>query len=189
MYGMTKLLRAAAAVSYLLLAVSLRAQTSPPASEPNPVVNMPSEAEVGELTAKAAEKVEAFHKTLDSVKPLLDKADASAYGKDKNAVESARTILAALKKNGRSAYALVSLLTTLDDLDLEATQDSQAILLSGTRAMTEGRLPPDGMTAAVLMLTSAASGLYDISELVMHSTLRFVAGEEAVLAKVFADSK
>jgi hypothetical protein len=133
--------------------------------------------------------VEAFQKTLDSVKSLLDKADPSAYGKDENAVEGARSILAALKKNGRSAYALVSLLATLDDLDLDATQDSTAILLSGTRAMADGKMPPDGMTAAAIILTSAASSFYDISELVMHATLRFVSGEEAVLSQVFADKK
>ena len=153
------------------------------------MADMPSEAEVGELTAKAAEKVETFQKTLDSIKPYLDKADPSAYGKDENAVAGARSILSAIKKNGRSAYGLVGLLTTLDDLDLDATQDSQAILIFVTRAMTEGRRPPDGMTTAVLMLTSTASSLYDISELVMHATLRFVAGEEAALAKVAAVTK
>jgi hypothetical protein len=77
----------------------------------------------------------------------------------------------------------------LDDLDLDATQDSTAILIFSTRAMADGRQPPDGMTTALLMLTSAASSLYDISELVMHATLRFVAGEEAILAQVFADKK
>jgi len=187
--GMKGLLRIAAVVSCVMLALPLRAQTAPPASERNPMADIPSEAEVGELTAKAAEKVETFQKTLDAIRPFLDKADPSAYKKDENAVEAARSILAALKKNGRSAYGLVSLLTTLDDLDLDATQDSQAILIFGTRAMSDGRQPPDGMTTAVLMLTSAASSLYDISELVMHATLRFVGGEEAVLAQVFSDKK
>jgi hypothetical protein len=186
---MKKLLRIAAVVSFVMLALPLRAQTAPPVSERNPMADIPSEAEVGELTAKAAEKVETFQKTLDAIRPFLDKADPSAYKKDENAVEAARSILAALKKNGRSAYGLVSLLTTLDDLDLDATQDSQAILIFGTRAMSDGRQPPDGMTTAVLMLTSAASSLYDISELVMHATLRFVGGEEAVLAQVFSDKK
>lgn len=153
------------------------------------MANMPSGAEIGELTAKAAEKLEAFQKTLDSVKPFLDKADPSAYKKDSTAIATGRTILAALKKNGRSAYGLVSLLTTLDDLNLDATQDATAILIFGTREMANGRQTPDGMTTAVLMLTSAASSLYDISELVMHATLRFVAAEEAVLAQVFADKK
>ncbi len=189
MTGMTILLRIAAVVSCVIFALPLRAQTAPPALEPAPTANMPSEAEVGELTAKAGEKVEAFQKTLEAVKTFLDKADPAAYSKDQNAVETARLILSSLKKNGRSAYGLVSLLTTLDDLDLDATQDTQAILIFGTKAMADGRHPPDGMTTAVLMLTSAASSLYDISELVMHATLRFVAGEEAVLAKVFADTK
>lgn len=188
---MKTLLRIAAASSCLMFAGLLVAQ-KPSATEPSspsPLTNMPSEVEIGELTAKASEKVEAFQKTLDSVKPLLDEADPSAYGKDENAVEGARSILAALKKNGRSAYALVSLLATLDDLDLDATQDSTAILLSGTRAMANGKNPPDGMTAATIMLTSSASSFYDISELVMHATLRFVSGEEEVLSEVFADKK
>jgi len=45
------------------------------------------------------------------------------------------------------------------------------------------------MTTAVLMLTSAASSLYDISELVMHATLRFVGAEEAVLNQIFSEKK
>lgn len=191
MAGMNKLLRLATALSCLMVAGLLVAQTAPAPqpSAPDPLANMPSEAEIGELTAKAAEKLEAFQKTLDSVKPFLDKADPSAYKKDSEAIDTGRAILAALKKNGRSAYGLVGLLTTLDDLDLDATQDSSAILIFGTRAMADGRNPPDGMTTAVLMLTSAASSLYDISELVMHATLRFVSGEEAVLSQVFADKK
>jgi len=184
-------LRIAAASSCLMFAGVLFAQQSPAPESPaaNQVAAMPSEAEIGELAAKASEKVEAFQKTLDSVKPFLDKADSSAYAKDKNAVEGARTILAALKKNGRSAYILVSLLATLDDLNLDATQDSTAILLYGAHAMADGKRPPDGMTTAVLMLTSTGSALYDISELVMHATLRFVNAEETVLADVFADKK
>ena len=186
---MKTLFRIAAVAACIMFASALRAQTASQASAPNPMADMPSEAEVGELAAKASEKVEGFQKTLDAVKPFLDKADPSAYSKDKQAVDRAQLILAALKKNGRSAYVLVSLLTTLDDLDLDATQDSQAILLFGTRAMADGRQPPDGMTTAVLMLTSAASSLYDISELVMHATLRYIAGEEDILNQVFAESK
>jgi hypothetical protein len=189
MAGMKTLLRIAAVASCIMFAGVLRAQTASQASAPSPMANMPSEAEIGELTAKAAEKVEAFQKTLDSVKPFLDKADPSAYKKDLETINIARTILASLKKNGRSAYGLVGLLATLDDLDLVATQDSTEILLFGTRAMADGRQPPDGMTTAVLMLTSAASSFHDISELVMHATLRFVAGEEAALAQIFADKK
>ena len=153
------------------------------------MANMPSEAEVGELVAKAAEKVEAFQKTLDSAKPILDKADSSAYDKDENAIAGARSILAALKNNGRSAYALVGLLSTLDDLDLDATQDSRAIMFLGFQAMANNNKLPEGMTAMVIMLDSSATSLYDISELVMHATLRFVGGEEAVLAQVFAEKK
>jgi hypothetical protein len=63
----------------------------------DPMADMPSEVEVGELTAKAAEKVEAFQKTLDSVKPYLDKADPSAYKKDSGAIDTGRegTLIAA----------------------------------------------------------------------------------------------
>jgi len=185
---MKTLVRIAVASSCFLLAGVLAAQTTPDPT-PTPVSNMPSEAEIGELTAKATEKVDVFKKTLDSVKPYLDKADPSAYSKDMNAAENANMILGILKKNGPTGYGLVSLLTVLDDLDLDATQDSTAILIYGTKAMTEGKQPPDGMTAAVLMLTSSASSFYDISELVMHATLRFVAGEEAILNQVFAELK
>lgn len=191
MAGMLPLVRIAAASSCFLLAGVLAAQTAhSPAMPPgDQIANIPSEAEIGELTAKATEKVEVFKRTLDAVKPYLDKADPSAYRKDMDAAENANMILGVLKKNGRTGYGLVSLLTVLDDLDLDATQDSTAILLYGTQALTEGKQPPDGMTAAVMMLTSSASNFYDISELVMHATLRFVGGEEAVLNQVFADKK
>jgi len=184
-------LRIVAATACLMFAGILFAQQppTPNSTTAKPLASMPSEDEVVELGAKASEKVEAFQKTLDSVRPYLDKADPSAYAKDKNAIEGARTVLAALKKNGRSAYVMVSLLTTLDDLDLDATQDSAAILLSGTQDMANGKHPPDGMTTAVMMLTSVASSFYDISELVMHATLRLVNAEETVLAEVFADKK
>jgi hypothetical protein len=104
MAGMKTLFRIAAVASCVMFAGILRAQTASQASAPNPMANMPSEAEVGELTAKAAEKVEAFQKTLDSVKPFLDKAGPSAYKKDSAAINTGRAILASLKMNGRSAY-------------------------------------------------------------------------------------
>jgi len=185
---MKTLVRIAIALSCFVFAGVLAAQTTP-APTTTPVSNMPSEAEIGELTAKATEKVDIFKKTLDSVKPYLDKADPSAYAKDMEAAENANVILGILKKNGPTGYGLVGLLTVLDDLDLDATQDSTSILIYGAKAMTEGKQPPDGMSAAVLMLTSSASSFYDISELVMHATLRYIAGEEDILNQVFAESK
>jgi hypothetical protein len=66
---------------------------------------MPSREEIAELTAKAAEKVEEFQKTLDSVKPVLDKIDPDLYKKDYHAVDSARQIIAELKEKP-SAYCI-----------------------------------------------------------------------------------
>lgn len=188
---MKTLIRIAAASSCFLLAGTLAAQAArtPESLSPNPVADIPSEAEIGELTAKATEKVDGFKSTLKTVKPYLDKADPTAYEKDMMGIDKTYMILSVLKKNGRTGYALVGLLTALDDLDLDATQDSLAIVLSGTKAIAEGKSPPEGITTAAMMLTSSASSFYDISELVMHATLRFVAGEEAVLAQVFADKK
>jgi len=77
---MKELLRIAAVVFCVILTTSICAQTAPPASERNPMADMPSEAEVGELTAKAAEKVETFQKTLDSIKPDADGSALSRYG-------------------------------------------------------------------------------------------------------------
>lgn len=178
-----------AAIGCCIMAGALRAQTTSQVPAPNPIATMPSEAEVGELTAKAAEKVEAFQKTLAEVKPFVDKANPTLYRRDLEAIDTARTILASLKRKGRSAYGLVGLLATLDDLNRDAMNDATAMLLFGSQEQAAGRQFPDGMATAVLMLTSAADSFYDISELVMHATLRFVAGEEAVLAQVFADKK
>ena len=139
------------------MAGALRA---PAQAAPNPMATMPSEAEVGELTAKAAEKVEAFQKTLVTVKPYLDKVDPTLYKRDLEGIDAARTLLASLKKNGRSAYGLVGLLATLDDLNRDAMNGATVMLLFGTREMGAGRQFPDGMATSVLMLTSVADSFY-----------------------------
>lgn len=185
---MRKPVRTAALIACLVAPVFLQAQTSAkssPQSSEESVPSMPSHEEIAELTAKAAEKVEEFQKALDSVRPLLDRINPDLYKNDSHTVENARLIIGALKKKGESAYTLVSLLATLDDLSLDASQASTQILLNGARSISARGTFPDGVTAGVVALSTAGNDCYDISELIMHATLRFVAVEEAALSAAF----
>jgi hypothetical protein len=97
MAGMKTVFRIAAVATCILVAGALRAQTASQASASNPMANMPSEAEIGELTAKAAEKLEAFQKTLDIYLVDAENAYQGLYANDgvPMDVEACRSFLAA----------------------------------------------------------------------------------------------
>ena len=97
-------------------------------------------------------------------------------------MESARQIITALKYKGESAYGLIGLLSTLDDLSLDASHASTQILLYGARSISARGTFPDSVTGGVVALSTAGNDCYDISELIMHATLRLVAVEEAALS-------
>jgi hypothetical protein len=82
--------------------------------------------------------------------------------------------------------ALVCLLATLDDLSLDASRASSQILLYRARSVSApGAFPDTVTTSEVMALSNAVNDCQDISELIMHSTLRLVAVEEAALSAGF----
>src|SRR5258708_13704266 len=101
------------------------AQTRPPASTSKDALielqrSMPSEKEFSELLAKADEKVSAFEAAVKNAKPRLDKINTKYATNYLDAAATAHTVISKTLKNGPTAYALVTILTTLDDLSLHA---------------------------------------------------------------------
>jgi len=152
----------------------------------NAASQMPSRQEIEELLNKATQKVTALQAALKNVKPILDKIDPDAYKQDEEACETAIYIIGTIKKNGTSAYALVSLVGTLDDLKVDAT--------SPVGSLTTQALKLDGMaqTLAVTDISNfiqAGTGCYDMSELLLHATLRYISAEESLLNEIMAAAK
>jgi hypothetical protein len=145
-----------------------------------PGTSAPSKDEILELMNKADEKVSGFEKAVKSVQPSLDKIDPNLSATYLNAASAARTIIRAIQKNGPSAYGLVSLVTTLDDLSLDAaTASIQLMLLRDQSGQTGAR----GLDFLVPLMT-AKNECYDISELIMHATLRYIHVQEDLLEEL-----
>jgi hypothetical protein len=85
---------------------------------------MPSNEEISELLAKADEKVSAFEQAVRLAKPFLDKIDTKYATNYLDAAATAHYLIQATIKNGTSAYRLVGVLTTLDDLSYDAATGS-----------------------------------------------------------------
>ena len=78
------------------------------------------------------------------------------------------------------------MLTTLDDLSLDAASGS-VLLLSADVA--KGRLPDAAAGSAVFALSTAGMACNDIAELIFHATMRLIAAEETALNKLLDDRK
>jgi hypothetical protein len=74
---------------------------------------------------------------------------------------------------GHPPYALVGILTTLDDLSLDAATGSAFLL-----AANQGQTTPE-----LLTLSAAGTACNDIAELIFHATMRLIAAEETALNK------
>jgi hypothetical protein len=121
--------------------------------------SMPSNDEILELLAKAEQKVSGFENAVKGVKPDLDKADPELSKTYVDAGAAAHVIILSIRKNGPSAYSLMSLVTTLDDLSLDASTATIQLLLlriqSGqTAASTLGFIVPL-MTSKLNVMTLA----------------------------------
>jgi hypothetical protein len=142
---------------------------------------MPSSAEILELANKADEKVKVFEKALKASAPYLDKDTVQT---DQAAADDAHTIIDTIRKNGPSMYGLVSLLSSLDDLTLDASRASRAIILAMTQNSLKGNSPKDSPTVTVMALVESENSLYDISDLLLHMTLRYAAAENDVMEEL-----
>lgn len=140
----------------------------------------PSNDEVLELLAKAEQKVAGFESAVKSVKTDLDRADPKLSKMYLDAGAAAHVIIGSVRKNGPSAYGLTSLVTTLDDLSLDAATASVQLLLLRIQS---GQAVASRLDFLVPLMTSK-NECSDISELLMHATLRLIHTEEKVLQKL-----
>lgn len=147
---------------------------------PTDVPSMPSEEEIGELLGKTSEYVNTYQQTLSSTKYSLDKAATPGfYEKGMELSKHAIDVIDAIKKNGTSAYSLVALIGILDDMSLNAARASAAATLV---ALKEDRTDPKNHAMDdFVSLAQAEKNCYDISELLLHATLRYISVEETAL--------
>jgi hypothetical protein len=142
--------------------------------------NIPSKQEIGELVQKADEKVSSFEQAIQAAKSFLPQDE---FKKDTDAAAIAHQIVRGINKNGPSAYSLVALVITLDDLVIDAGADTQNVLNNELKAVSTGRTLNVGALSTVIVLNNAAVACRDISELVGHATLRLVDAEEKLLSQ------
>jgi hypothetical protein len=148
--------------------------------------SMPSQSEFSDLLAKADQKVSTFEAAVKNAKPYLDKIDTKYAANYLDAAATAHELISQALKNGSSAYGLVALLTTLDDLSLDAASGN-VLLMSADIA--KGKLPDAVTGSAVFALSMAGTACNDIAELIFHATMRLIAAEETALGKLVDDQK
>jgi len=141
----------------------------------------PSREEISELVAKAEEKVTSFEDAVRHVKPVLESQQTDLLSKDRGVAENAHKLIRGLQKNGPSAYALVALIATLDDISLNASRTATLVIMSGPDKIDAE------MQARLTMLWNAQNSCSDISELILHATLRLIEVEEGILDHLTAD--
>jgi hypothetical protein len=151
--------------------------------------SIPAKEEISDLLKKADEKVVSFEEAVKNAKPYLDKINPKLTATYLAASSDAHAIIAGMQKRGASAYGLVSLLATLDDLSLNAATASVQLLRTDEEQVAKGLSPNIGALTAVIVLGNASTSCTDISELIMHATLRYVGAEENVLEKLLASQK
>jgi hypothetical protein len=142
--------------------------------------DIPSKQEINELVQKADEKVTNFEAANESAKTVMSD---SVFQKGREAAATAHVIISAIQKNGPSAYALVGLIVTLDDVTLNAANGAQGIARRAMADAVAGKTVSLNALAAADALNVAQSSLTDISELVSHATLRLIKAEENVIQK------
>jgi hypothetical protein len=148
--------------------------------------DMPSRQEINELVGKASEKITGLQSALKSVKPLLDKSDPDVFRQDSEALESARTAIAAIQKNGPSSYVLVSLISILDDIKLDTVTAGPSLAFQAMKSDNAARAIE---AVDISRFLEAGTACYDISELLLHATLRYVNAEESLLNEILDKAK
>ena len=149
---------------------------------------MPSNEEIGDLLSKASEYVDTYRQTFGSARPSLAKAPTPGlYEKGMELSKQADSVIAANRKNGPSAYALVGLVSILDDMSLNATRAyavTMVVALGETRSDLKSHEMED-----IQSLAQAGKNCDDISELLLHATLRLIAVEERTLRELTDQQK
>jgi predicted nucleic acid-binding Zn-ribbon protein len=167
---------------------SARQQTNRKAAALSAVPSMPTEAEIGELISKASEYVDTYRRTFTNTKASLDKAPTPGfYEKAIEECTQASEVISAIKKNGSTAVALVSLIAILDDMSLNGARASASTMLV---AMSEDRAKSsDHAMQDFQDIAQAEKNCYDISELLLHATIRYISAEENALRTLLHNQK
>jgi hypothetical protein len=153
--------------------------TSGEVAQSSKVPSLPSDEEIGELLDKASEYVLTYHQTFTNTKQSLDRAATPGFfAKGVELSSQASDAIAAIKKNGPSAYALVGLIAILDDMSLNAARASAVTMIVALQNKTD---PKNHAMEDFQNLAQAEKNCYDISELLLHATLRYIAVEENAL--------
>lgn len=147
---------------------------------------LPSSAEILELANKADEKVQGFEKVLKASAPYLDKDTIQT---DQDAANNAHTLIRAIRKNGPSTYGVVALLSTLDDLTLDASRASRVVILAMSQNSLKNNSPNSSPAVTVMALVESENSLYDISDLLLHVTLRYAAAEDDLIEQLLKKVK
>jgi hypothetical protein len=179
-----------AVLTIALLSPSIQAQNTSSKVAPHsanqssvPAASMPSNEEIGDLLSKASEYVDTYRQTFASARPSLTKAPTPGfYEKAIELSKQATSVIAAIRKNGPSAYALVGLVAILDDMSLHATR-AYAVTMVSTLGESRSDFKSQGMQD-IQSLAQAAKNCEDISELLLHATLRLIAVEEQTLREL-----
>lgn len=152
-------------IGFLLVAAAF-AQNAP---------ELPSQSEIADLVRKADEKTtmyEAAIKNAQAISP--DAVPVDSLEAAKTSHEIIKTIL----NSGASGYGLVGLVATLDDMSLNASRGT-------TNLLREAIKHPDQRTmGSILVLSASSTDCNDISELLLHTTLRYIHAEETILDAV-----
>ena len=145
--------------------------------------NAPSGAELSELVSKADQKISGFESAVKSAKPHLDKIDSKLFVNYSDAASTAHVLVQTLQKNGSSAEGLVLLLTTLDDLSLNAATANTQLLNMDEASVANGQKPNSAVLQTIVSLNAAGTACSDIAELIMHATVRLIHAEEQCFTK------
>jgi hypothetical protein len=143
--------------------------------------SMPSKEEISELLAKADEKISTFEQAVRIAKPQLDNIKEDYAKNYLDAASTAHALIQVTKQNGPSAYALVGILATIDDLSLDAANGSVFLLAADNQRLSQGKPPDMVAQSAVIGLSAAGTACNDIAELIFHATMRFLNVEEKIL--------
>jgi hypothetical protein len=177
-----------------ILALTLTCATSLRSQQPNKQTgeldtsNVPSNEEINDLLSKASEYVATYQTTFKNAKSTLDLTPTPGFIEKSNELCSqANLTISAIKKNGMTANALVALIGVLDDMSLNASRAAgvaKMVGLQGRDADSKHRAAQDMQD-----LAQAGKNCYDISELILHATLRLISVEEAILRKLSESQK
>ena len=140
--------------------------------------SIPSNEEIQELASKADEKISGFETAIRTAKPKLDLVDPTLSSNYLHAASQGHAVVSGIRKSGSSAYALVLLIGTLDDLSLDAMTASVDLLIQGSQS---GQAC---CSSLLVPLMTSKNECNDISELLMHATLRLIHAEEDVIQKL-----